>query len=116
MGLPFLFAYLVTLFLLKRIRSHVLRFSTRANSLKYAFVSVANHLEHKSGQVMEVLFPQVAGGFTFLPYAATLCGTQRTENRRFKIAFRLLPLIRQIVAYFLQFMSQYDILKNCTLD
>ena len=38
------------------------------------------------------LFPQVAGGFAFLPYAATLCGTQRTENRRFKIAFRLLPL------------------------
>lgn len=92
MGLPFLFAYLVTLFLLKRIRSHVLRFSTRANSLKYAFVSVANHLEHKSGQVMEVLFPQVAGGFAFLPYAATLCGTQRTENRRFKITFRLFPL------------------------
>ena len=92
MGLPFLFAYLVTLFLLQRIRSHVLRFSTRANSLKHAFVSVANHLEHKSGQVMEVLFPQVAGGFAFLPYAATLCGTQRTENRRFKIAFRLLLL------------------------
>lgn len=38
------------------------------------------------------LFPQVAGGFAFLPYAATLCGTQRTENRRYKIAFRLLPL------------------------
>lgn len=38
------------------------------------------------------LFPQVAGGFAFLPYAATLCGTQRTENRGFKIAFRLLPL------------------------
>ena len=38
------------------------------------------------------LFPQVAGGFAFLPYAATLCGTQRTENRRFKITFRLLPL------------------------
>ena len=38
------------------------------------------------------LFPKVAGGFAFLPYAATLCGTQRTENRRFKITFRLLPL------------------------
>lgn len=37
-------------------------------------------------------FPQFAGGFAFLPYAATLCGTQRTENRRYKIAFRLLPL------------------------
>lgn len=37
-------------------------------------------------------FPQVAGGFAFLPYAATLCGTQRTENRRYKIVFRLLPL------------------------
>ena len=40
------------------------------------------------------LFPQVAGGFAFLPYAATLCGTQRTENRRLEIAFRLLPLDR----------------------
>ena len=40
------------------------------------------------------LFPQVAGGFAFLPYAATLCGTQRTENRRFKIAFQLFPLNR----------------------
>lgn len=38
------------------------------------------------------LFPQIAGDFAFLPYAATLCGTQRTENRRFKIAFRLFPL------------------------
>ena len=38
------------------------------------------------------LFPQVAGGFAFLPYAATLCGTQRTEIRRLEIAFRLLPL------------------------
>ena len=38
------------------------------------------------------LFPQVAGGFAFLPYAATLCGTQRMEIRRFKITFRLLPL------------------------
>ena len=53
MRLPFLFAYLVTLFLLKRIRSHVLRFSTRANSLKHAFINVANHLAHKPGQVME---------------------------------------------------------------
>ena len=41
MGLPFPFAYLVTLFLLKRIRSHVLRFSTRANSLKHAFINQA---------------------------------------------------------------------------
>lgn len=39
-----------------------------------------------------LLFPQVAGGFAFLPYAATLCGTQRMEIRRFKITFRLLPL------------------------
>ena len=38
------------------------------------------------------LFPKVAGGFAFLPYAATLCGTQRTENLRLEIAFRLLPL------------------------
>lgn len=38
------------------------------------------------------LFPHVAGGFAFLPYAATLCGTQRMEIRRFKITFRLLPL------------------------
>ena len=38
------------------------------------------------------LFPQVAGGFALLPYAATLCGTQRTENRRLEIAFRLFPL------------------------
>lgn len=38
------------------------------------------------------LFPQVAGGFAFLPYAATLCGTQRTGNRRLEIAFRLFPL------------------------
>lgn len=38
------------------------------------------------------LFPQVAGGFAFLPYAATLCGTQRMEIRRFKITFRLFPL------------------------
>ena len=33
------------------------------------------------------LFPQVAGGFAFLPYAATLCGTQRMEIRRFKKPF-----------------------------
>ena len=46
----------------------------------------------KIGGISFNLFPQVAGGFAFLPYAATLCGTQRTENRRFKIAFRLLPL------------------------
>ena len=38
------------------------------------------------------LLPKVAGGFAFLPYAATLCGTQRTEIRRLEIAFRLLPL------------------------
>lgn len=38
------------------------------------------------------LFPQVVGGFAFLPYAATLCGTQRMEIRRFKITFRLLHL------------------------
>ena len=38
------------------------------------------------------LFPHISGGFALLPYAATLCGAQRTENRRFKIAFRLLPL------------------------
>ena len=37
-------------------------------------------------------FPKVAGGFALLPYAATLCGTQRTENLRLEIAFRLLPL------------------------
>lgn len=44
-------------------------------------------------------FPQVAGGFAFLPYAATLCGTQRTENQRYKIAFRLTPtLSRSFVA------------------
>lgn len=36
--------------------------------------------------------PQVAGGFAFLPYAATLCGAQRMDIRRFKIAFRLFPL------------------------
>ena len=46
----------------------------------------------KIGGISFNLFPQVAEGFAFLPYAATLCGTQRTENRRFKIAFRLLPL------------------------
>ena len=46
------------------------------------------------------LFPQVAGGFAFLPYAATLCGTQRTENRGFKIAFRLLPLYESKVRAF----------------
>ena len=44
------------------------------------------------GDISLNLFPQVAGGFALLPYAATLCGTQRTENRRYKIAFRLLPL------------------------
>lgn len=33
------------------------------------------------------LFPQVAGGFAFLPYAATLCGTQRMEIRCFKKPF-----------------------------
>ena len=38
------------------------------------------------------LFPQVAGGFAFLPNAATLRGAQRMEIRRFKITFRLLPL------------------------
>ena len=37
------------------------------------------------------LFPQVAGGFAFLPYAAILCGTQRMEIRRFKITFRPTP-------------------------
>lgn len=38
------------------------------------------------------LFPPSCWGFAFLPYAATLCGTQRMEIRRFKITFRLLPL------------------------
>lgn len=46
----------------------------------------------KIGGISLNLFPQVAGGFAFLPYAATLCGTQRTENRRLEITFRLLPL------------------------
>ena len=36
--------------------------------------------------------PPSCWGFAFLPYAATLCGTQRMEIRRFKITFRLLPL------------------------
>ena len=67
------------------------------------------------GDISLNLFPQVAGGFALLPYAATLCGTQRTVNRRFKITLRLLPLNNQIVPYFLQFMSQYGILKNFTL-
>ena len=44
------------------------------------------------GDISLNLFPQVAGGFALLPYAATLCGTQRTENLRLEIAFRLLPL------------------------
>ena len=57
------------------------------------------------GDISLNLFPQVAGGFAFLPYAATLCGTQRTENLRLEIAFRLLPLNYQIVPYFLQFLS-----------
>ena len=42
------------------------------------------------GDISLNLFPQVAGGFALLPYAATLCGTQRTENLRLEIAFRLL--------------------------
>ena len=46
------------------------------------------------------LFPQVAGGFAFLPYAATLCGTQRTENLCLEIAFRLLPLYESKVRAF----------------
>ena len=46
------------------------------------------------GGISLILFPKVAGGFAFLPYAATLCGTQRTGNRRLEIAFRLLPLNR----------------------
>lgn len=46
----------------------------------------------KIGGISLNLFPQVAGGFVLLLYAATLCGTQRTGNRRFIIAFRLLPL------------------------
>ena len=45
------------------------------------------------------LLPKVAGGFAFLPYAATLCGTQRTEIRRLEIAFRLLPLDRCIARF-----------------
>ena len=51
----------------------------------------------KIGGISFDLFPQVAGGFAFLLYAATLCGTQRTENRRFKITFRLLPLNAKFV-------------------
>lgn len=39
------------------------------------------------GGVSFHLFPQVAGGFAFLPYAATLCGTQRMEIRCFKKPF-----------------------------
>ena len=39
------------------------------------------------GGVSFHLFSQVAGGFAFLPYAATLCGTQRMEIRRFKKPF-----------------------------
>lgn len=50
------------------------------------------------------LFPQVAGGFAFLPYAAILCGTQRMEIRRFKITFRLLPLDKTIVFHFYDFV------------
>ena len=46
------------------------------------------------GDISLNLFPQVAGGFALLPYAATLCGTQRTENLRLEIAFRLLPLYK----------------------
>ena len=42
---------------------------------------------------------KVTGGFAFLPYAATLCGTQRMEIRRFKITFRLLPLSDRIVHF-----------------
>ena len=50
------------------------------------------------------LLPKVAGGFAFLPYAATLCGTQRTEIRRLEIAFRLLPLDKTIVFHFYDFV------------
>ena len=39
------------------------------------------------GGVSFHLFPQVAGGFAFLPYAATLCGAQRMEIRCFKKPF-----------------------------
>ena len=39
------------------------------------------------GGVSFHLFSQVAVGFAFLPYAATLCGTQRMEIRRFKKPF-----------------------------
>ena len=53
----------------------------------------------KIGGISFNLFPKVAGGFAFLPYAATLCGTQRTENRRLEIAFRLLPLNRRIARF-----------------
>ena len=41
----------------------------------------------KIGGISLNLFPQVAGGFVLLLYAATLCGTQRMEIRRFKKPF-----------------------------
>lgn len=62
------------------------------------------------------LFPQVAGGFAFLPYAATLCGTQRMEIRRFKITFRLLPLDKTIVFHFYDFVLVLSVVfSRCQL-
>lgn len=62
------------------------------------------------------LFPQVAGGFALLPYAATLCGTQRTGNRRLEIAFRLLPLDKTIVFHFYDFVLVLSVVfSRCQL-
>lgn len=59
------------------------------------------------------LFPKVAGGFAFLPYAATLCGTQRTENRRLEIAFRLLPLDKRKVVCFCNSALGLSVVTTC---
>ena len=66
------------------------------------------------GDISLNLFPQVAGGFALLPYAATLCGTQRTENLRLEIAFRLLPLNNKKVLRFYDFaLNLFVVISHC---
>ena len=61
------------------------------------------------GGVSFHLFPQVAGGFAFLPYAATLCGTQRMEIRRFKKPFGYSYSVASILTFRHSSCAQFSV-------
>lgn len=61
------------------------------------------------GGVSFHLFPQVAGGFAFLPYAATLCGTQRMEIRCFKKPFGYSHSVASILTFRHSSYTQFSV-------